>query len=74
VRAGTRHLALAVDAVTRVARLPPSALGDVPRLLGAASEALSALGALDDRLLYVLSNARLLPESFHLETIAEPAC
>lgn len=64
LRTGRRHVALAVEAVLGVRRLSESALRELPPLLGGASaEAVSAVGTLDGQLLFVLSTARIVPES-----------
>ena len=71
---GARRVALAVDAVIGVRRLP-ARLQELPPLLRAASPLLvSALGTLDAELLLVLQAARLVPDAV-LQAIdqAEPA-
>lgn len=63
VKAGERRVALAVDSVLNVTRIPAESLQDLPPLLRAAdSEAISKIGALDAELLLVLQGARLVPE------------
>ncbi len=62
LRVGARRVALHVDDVLGVRAIPTESLRDVPPLLGDASAARSALGALDGRLLELLDTARLLPE------------
>jgi purine-binding chemotaxis protein CheW len=59
LRVAERRVVLAVDAVLGARALPPEAGLQVPPLL-AASDALSALGTLDSKLLLVLQEARLL--------------
>jgi purine-binding chemotaxis protein CheW len=63
VRAASRRVALAVDAVLDVRRIEADALQGLPPLLrGAQRELVSAIGALDDELLIVLDSARVLPD------------
>jgi len=63
LRAGSRRVALAVDAVLDVRAVPAAALESLPPLLGmASSEVVSAIGTLDGALLLVLRAARLVPE------------
>ncbi len=63
VASGTRHVALAVTAVTGVRALDASELQTVPPLVReAAAGQVQLVGALDADLLVVLSAARLLPE------------
>ena len=61
LRVGARRIALHVDDVVGVRVIAPEVLGEVPSLLGDASAARTALGALDGRLLELLDTARLLP-------------
>jgi purine-binding chemotaxis protein CheW len=61
LRVGARSVALHVDDVLGVRLIAVELLREVPPLLGHASEARMALGALDGRLLEVLDAARLLP-------------
>lgn len=62
VRAGAGQVALAVDAVLGVRRVPPESLQDLPPLLQeAGAEAVAAIGRLDAELLLVLRSSRLLP-------------
>lgn len=61
LRVGSRRVALHVDDVLGVRILAKDLLGEVPPLLGDASAARTALGALDGRLLELLDTARLLP-------------
>jgi purine-binding chemotaxis protein CheW len=62
LRVGKRRVALHVDDVLGVRVIAPEVLREVPSLLGDASAARTALGALDGRLLELLDTARLLPE------------
>lgn len=57
-----RHVALAVDDVLGVRRIPAHVLGAVPPLLSQSARGVSAIGALDAGLLLVLDAARLVPE------------
>ena len=61
VRAGARHVALAVDGVEGVAELDAARLAVMPPLLGDIAT-IESLGARDERLLVVLDGARLLPD------------
>jgi purine-binding chemotaxis protein CheW len=61
LRVGARSVALHVDAVLGIRELAPELLQEVPPLLGEASDARIALGAVDGRLLELLDTARLLP-------------
>lgn len=62
VRTADRTVALDVDAVVGVRRLPAGALGELPPLLrDAGSDAVAAIGTLDAELILVLRAARLLP-------------
>ena len=64
VRAGSRRIALAVDAVVGVVEIPPSALDALPPLFQDASfDMISAIGTLDGHLLLVLRSACLVPET-----------
>ncbi len=59
---GARRVVLAVEEVVGV-RPAPGGMVELPPLLrGAAGEAVSALGMLDEELLFVLREARLVPE------------
>lgn len=63
MKAGTRRIALAVDAVVGVVEIPPASVDGLPSLFqGAGLEAIAAIGALDSELLLVLCSARLVPE------------
>lgn len=63
VASGTRHVALAVTAVTGVRALDAAELQTVPPLVReAAAGQVQLVGALDADLLIVLSAARMLPE------------
>ena len=74
VRTANRTVALAVDAVVGVRRLPEGAQGDLPPLLrDAGSEAVAAIGTLDAELLLVLRAARLVPGETGLDRTAEIA-
>jgi purine-binding chemotaxis protein CheW len=64
LRTRDRRVALAVEAVLGVATIPAASLSALPPLAGAASrEAVSAIGASDAGLLFVLESARLVPEA-----------
>jgi purine-binding chemotaxis protein CheW len=68
LRVGARRVALHVDEVLGVRVIAQQVLSEVPPLLGDASAARTAIGALDGRLLELLDAARLLPaESFETE-------
>lgn len=63
LKAGHRHVILAVEEVLGVRALPTAALRDLPPLLSAAGAGVvSAIGVLDSALLLVLQAARLVPE------------
>jgi purine-binding chemotaxis protein CheW len=63
VRAGSRHIGLAVDAVLGVRTIDAAVLQGLPRVAGTpAGKAISAVGALDGELLVVLEAARIVPE------------
>ncbi len=63
LKLGERTAVLAVDAVLDVRSLTAGMLADVPPLLReAGAEQITAVGALDTRLLLVLKAARLVPE------------
>jgi purine-binding chemotaxis protein CheW len=62
-RAGAHKVALAVDAVTGTGHVTTEAMASVqPLLAGARSEAIAALGTLDNELLLVLETARIVPD------------
>jgi purine-binding chemotaxis protein CheW len=62
LRTAPRPIALAVDAVIGVHAFAPEQLSALPALAGAvASDAITAIGALDARLVVVLEAARLVP-------------
>ena len=64
VRAERRRVALAVDHVPGVERIPPGALEAAPHLLSrAAPDALEAVTSLHGELLHILRSARLIPGS-----------
>jgi purine-binding chemotaxis protein CheW len=64
IRAGERHVALAVDAVLGVRAISVNALQQVPPLFaGAPDQRFDALGVLDAELFILLQTARLVPES-----------
>lgn len=76
LRCGERRVALAVEEVVGVRTLSPEVLGDLPPLLDAAgAEIVSRVGTLDARLLLVLQEARLVPDSVwrSLEASGVPA-
>jgi purine-binding chemotaxis protein CheW len=60
---GDRWVAIAVDSVLGVRPIAERSLRALPPLIGsAAAEFVACLGALDNELLLVLSNARLVPQ------------
>jgi purine-binding chemotaxis protein CheW len=62
VRAGTRRIMLAVDAVVGIIEIPPGSVDALPQLLqNAELAAISAIGVLDAELLLVLRSTRLIP-------------
>jgi purine-binding chemotaxis protein CheW len=64
LKLGERTAALAVDAVLDVRSLPAETLSNIPPLLrGGDAELVSAIGALDAKLLLVLEAARLVPDA-----------
>lgn len=64
VKAGHRHVVLAVEEVLGVRDLPAASLRVLPPLLGeAGAGVVSAIGALDSAFLLVLQAARLVPEA-----------
>ncbi|MBI4264650.1 MAG: chemotaxis protein CheW [Acidobacteria bacterium] len=64
VRTGGRHVALAVDEVVDVRRIPSEALADLPPLIGhGRADAVEAIGMLDADLLVVLRASRLVPDA-----------
>lgn len=63
LRAGDRHLALAVESVPGVRPLSPSVFHALPPLLrGSETPVIGSLGALDSELLVLLQAGRILPE------------
>lgn len=67
VHAGSRRVALAVDAVVGVRTIPIGSMHELPPLLAeASSEGIAAIGTLDAQLLVVLRSGRLVPESVWL--------
>jgi purine-binding chemotaxis protein CheW len=63
VRAATRTIALAVDAVIGVTAIAADCFGQLPPLLqDAAAETISALGTLDAELVVFLRTSRLVPD------------
>ncbi len=62
LKAGERRVALAVEAVIGVRRLPARVQELPPLLRGASPLAVSAIGTLDAELLLVLQSARLVPD------------
>lgn len=70
---GTRQVVLAVQEVIDIRALPAGPLHAMPPLLtGAASEVVSAIGALDSEFLWLLDAARLVPpELRHAGTLEE---
>lgn len=62
VQAGERTVALAVDEVLGIRRVLSSSLHALPPLLEPGDRLVEALGVLDEQLLLVLREGRLLPE------------
>jgi purine-binding chemotaxis protein CheW len=62
VRAGDRAVALSVDEVLGIRRVLASSLQALPPLLDPGDRLVEALGVLDEQLLLVLREGRLLPE------------
>jgi purine-binding chemotaxis protein CheW len=74
LKLGDRTAVLAVDAVLDVRSLAAGILAEIPPLLREAGEDLvSAIGALDSKLLLVLEAARLVPDSVWSEIKAAGA-
>jgi purine-binding chemotaxis protein CheW len=71
VRAGERHVALAVDEVFGVIDRSAAVLRDLPPLAQVSPAAFDALGALDARLLFVLNSASIVPEDLWERIAAE---
>lgn len=64
VKAGERHIALAVTSVEGLRYLPRKVMGEIPPLLSdARAHAVAAIGALDSNLLMVLNASHIVPES-----------
>jgi purine-binding chemotaxis protein CheW len=64
LKVGARRVALAVDDVVGLRDLASVSLGSLPPLLGQAeSDAVAAIGSLDQQLLLVLGGARAVPAS-----------
>jgi len=64
VKAGERHLALAVTSVEGLRYLPAGVIGEIPPLLrDARANAIAAIGTLDSDLLMVLNASHIVPES-----------
>lgn len=64
VRIGTRHVALAVEAVVGIREVEAETLKALPPLLGETSaDAVAMLGALEGELLLILRAGRLVPDS-----------
>jgi purine-binding chemotaxis protein CheW len=63
VRAGERRVALAVEAVIGVRRIPAGSLEGLPPLLASGNSNVDAVGTLDAKLFLVLGSARLVPEA-----------
>ena len=62
LRAGIRHVGLAVEAIAGLRAISEEAATSLPPLLGASSIA-ARLGTIDDELLVVLDAARLVPDA-----------
>jgi purine-binding chemotaxis protein CheW len=62
VRAGERRVALAVDEVVGIRRLPPAA-GLPPLLKDASREAVDAIATLDGAFLLTLETSRMVPDA-----------
>lgn len=63
LRLEARRVALALEAVLGIRELPGTLTALPPLLLDASSEAVSAIGSLDEELLLVLEATRLVPDS-----------
>ena len=73
VKAGSRRIALAVDAVVGVVEIPRGSLDTLPLLFKDASlDMISAIGTLDANLLLVLRSTRLIREE--LWPVLEAGC
>jgi purine-binding chemotaxis protein CheW len=65
IRTGSRQIALMADSVFGIRSIPMTALRDLPPLLqGLQTDLVSAIGTLDEKLLLVLNDTRLVPEGF----------
>ena len=73
LKLGDRTAVLAVDAVLDVRSLAAGILAEIPPLLERGGELVSAIGALDAKLLVVLEAAHLVPESVWSEIKAAGA-
>jgi len=74
VRVATRTIALAVEAVLGITAVASSAFGQLPPLLrDAASDTVTAIGALDSELIVFLRAARLVPDDVFARVHAEAA-
>jgi purine-binding chemotaxis protein CheW len=63
IRAGSRVIALAVEAVEGIRAIGPEAFNQLPPLLrGAATATIAAIGILDAELLFFLRTARVIPD------------
>jgi chemotaxis signal transduction protein len=68
VRTGTRTIALAVDAVIGVIRIPLPATRQLPPLLGSVSSSfLAAIATVDEEFVALLEASRLVPEGLLLD-------
>lgn len=64
LKIGERQVALSVEEVIGISRLPLASLDDLPPLLcESAAEVVSAVGRLDTSLLFALEAGRIVPES-----------
>jgi len=64
LKAGGRHVALAVDEVLGVRRIDSSTFSDLPPLLSTAKEhAVSSIAVLDGQFLMILESGKLLPDA-----------
>lgn len=64
LRAGARRVALAVEAVLDVRRLPKTTTAELPPLLASSrADVVDALGTLDHELFVLLRSAQLVPDA-----------
>jgi purine-binding chemotaxis protein CheW len=64
IRSGDRGAALAVDSIVGVANLPRETLDSLPPLVGdVTSQAIEAIGTVDQEMLFVLKSTHVVPPS-----------